>query len=60
MKNYIIHQVHHVLYSYGYVVFPFLKKSIGVFPSFSRRNNCSIFQVVEKEHFHDCTKTGVR
>ena len=47
----MIHRVHHIVYSFGWVLFPFLPVSLGYFPGFGVR-------VAKKKFFHDCTKHG--
>ena len=45
-----IHYVHHIFYSYGYLLLPWLPVTVGVFNGRLR---------VVRGQYHDCTKTGI-
>ena len=56
----MIHKVHHIQFSYGWVIFSFLRKSLGVFPWFANwRGKRHILKIVDRNDYHDCTATGV-
>lgn len=58
----LIHRIHHPVFSFGWVLFPSMRRKLAFFPWHGWRRRTSPFRFIvgaHATHFHDCTATGV-